>query len=363
MVKLKQQSLLNIYCVIQLLAIIAHIATSDLRIYLFLCCFFIFNIALVIQLRKITTLNLVIVGFSFLLLMLSGLIGPVELNALFVSWIMAFNVFFLSILMLNRGMIKYIYILLLLANILFIYFSSLNDFNPEFGNELLENKSRNYVSGTLAIFTLYYLTLCRIFEEKISIILLVLLVVSSLLLYGRSGIAISFMILLFGLYYRLGRVLFSILSIVLLSSLGIILTFLLKETNFSEGLDTPRNSLFSEYVNAALNDAYSFFFGVDIAKCCSIIVSYGSNPHNSFLMGHSIYGIISTIIAFVMVVVIIASKRMDIILLLLFLLIRYSLDTMGIFGYYDICLFTLFYFSLLVIQKKGFKIVVDDRLY
>lgn len=353
MLNVKKHFLLNIYCVIQLLAIVAHIATSDLRIYLFLCCFIIFNIALVIQLRKITKVNLVVIGTFLLLLVISGLMSPADFNTLFVSWIMCFNVFFLSILMLNREIIKYIYFLLFLSNILVIYFAVQNDFNPEFGNNLLENKSRNYVSGTLAIFTVYYLTLCRIFKEKISIILLVLLVVNSLFLYGRSGIAISFMILLFGLYYRLGKLIFSILSIVILSSLGLILNFLLKETNFSEGLDTPRSALFSEYVNSALNNTYSLFFGVDISKCCSLIVAYGSNPHNSFLMGHSVYGIISTLIVFVMIIVVIASKRLDMILLLLLIIMRYSLDTMGIFGYYDISFFTIFYFSLLVLQKRN----------
>ncbi|HCQ9869379.1 TPA: hypothetical protein OMQ57_000075 [Acinetobacter baumannii] len=356
MKRLKKQFLLDIYCFIQLIAIFAHIITSHLFVYIFLCGFLLSNLLLVIYFKKITTNALIMLLGTTLLLLFSGLIGPAPLNQLFVSWLMGFNILFLSMLMLSRTTIKYVYWCLLAANLYVLYTAFSNSFNPEFGNEILFNKSRNYVSGTLAIFTVYYLTLCRVFDEKISLILLALLLLNSIFLYGRSGIAVSFLILIFGLYYRLGRVAFSFLSILGLTSLGVVLNFLLTETNFSEGLDTPRSALFEEYIDHISVSNYNTFFGIDLNTCCSLIAAYGNNPHNSFLMGHAVYGILSLIVLAVMVLLIIASRRLDMVLLCLFVLIRYSLDTMGVFNYYDLALFTIFYFCLLTVQNRTYLV-------
>lgn len=295
--------------------------------------------------------DLVVFGFLALSLLIFGLLGPSSFDNLLVSWLMGFNVFFLSILMFDKSIIKYISSILFLSNIFVLFLAFKNGFNLDFGNNIIQGKSRNYVSGTLIIFTIYYLTLCRVFSEKISLVLLFLLFLNSIFLYGRSGIAISLMLLIFSLYYRLGKVIFSIISASIILFIGGIYAYVVSETNFAHGLDTPRSALSAEYLYATLRSDYGIFFGMDLTKCCSLIASYDFNPHNSFIKGHSIYGVMSFFIVILITVLVTLTKRLDILFLLLVLYLRYYLDVMGIFTYYDIVLFTILYFSILANRK------------
>lgn len=355
--RLSKYSIVNISCFFQLLLISMHIATSEILVYLLLLLFIPLNAFFIFYLNKINIKELVSILIFFLAALFFGMISPVGFNELFVSWLMAVYSVFFSILFLNKNSVNYMLVFILAFNFYIFYLAIKSNFDPAFGNEVFFNKSRNYVSATLSIFTIMYLILVRYFDQKINLLVLIILAINSFFLFGRSGIVVGFLLLLFGIYYKLGKKVFIFLSILSSIFLGVIFSYLSTQTNFGEGLDSPRTALKNEYLNYIFNDPYSLFFGANLNNCCTLIASYGFNPHNSFLMGHSIYGVGVIIFIIFSSCLVILSKRLDFLILYVVLILRYSLDSIGIFTYYDTVFFLLLYASYLnVLSRRGERV-------
>lgn len=331
----------NILVFFQFSLIVLHIITSDLIYYIGLVFFIPLNIIYLFDNLKITIKQIFYFLFFIFIFLVFGLIGHTGLNELFVSWFMLVLSITLSLIVFEKSNIKIVICFLYFLNLYVLFVGYQNEFDPLFGNDIFLNKSRNYVSATIALFTLLYLTLARYYNKKIDPFLLILLLVNCIFLYGRSGIVVGFFILLLGLYYRFGKTFTILMSLAALIFLGLIYEFILSATNFSEGLDTPRTLLREEYLNSIFISSYDFVFGADIQHCCNTIAFYGFNPHNSFILAHSIYGLSSVLFVILASLLVFLSKRVDFIFIYIILLLRYSLDSIGIFTYYDIVLFVV----------------------
>lgn len=341
--QLSKYSFIGPSCFLQLILILMHIVTSNILIYYLLLCFIPINIFLVFFLKKINKKELAFILTFILFSLVFGIFSPASFNELFVSWFMLVYSISFSILFFNIKSINYILVFLFFLNLYVLYLAFINNFNPDFGNDIFVNKSRNYVSATLSIFSILYLTLVRYFNQKINLLVLTLLSINCFFLYGRSGIVVGLLLLLFGVYYKFGLRFFIFLSLVTSVFLGAIFYYISTQTNFGDGLDTPRYALAQEYFDYIANDSYSLFFGANLTNCCTLIASYGFNPHNSFLMGHSIYGLFVLIFLIISFFIVVISKRVDFLFLYLIIILRYYLDSIGIFTYFDVVLFLLLY--------------------
>src|SRR5699024_2891002 len=97
---------------------------------------------------------------------------------------------------------RFIYFLNLAVNIIVIYIGYQNNFDIMFGNTILANSTRNVVSAYLIIMAVYYIFLCLKFNKNINLLLIIMLSFNCAVLYGRSGVALSIIILLYSLYKR-----------------------------------------------------------------------------------------------------------------------------------------------------------------
>lgn len=331
----------NILVFFQLLLILLHLITSDLIFYVGLFVFMPLNVLYLFGRLKIDVKDLFYFLIFTFIFLIFGLIGPSSINEIFVSWLMLVFSAIFSFIIIEKINIKVLVCFLYFINLYVLFVGYQNEFDPLFGNDIFFNKSRNYVSATISLFTLLYLTLVRYYNVKIDSILLILLFLNCIFLYGRSGIVVGFLILVLGLYYRYGVKFTILLTLISSIFLGLIYDFILSATNFTEGLDTPRNLLRDEYLNAISLSGYNFIFGADIRYCCNTIAFYGFNPHNSFILSHSIYGLSSILFIFFSSFLVFITRRLDFFIIYIILLLRYLLDSIGLFTYFDVVLFVL----------------------
>ena len=83
-----------------------------------------------------------------------------------------------------------------------------------------------YLYFPFIIFSILYLTLVRYFNQKINLLVLTLLSINCFFLYGRSGIVVGLLLLLFGVYYKFGLRFFIFLSLVTSVFLGAIFYYI-----------------------------------------------------------------------------------------------------------------------------------------
>ena len=149
------------------------------------------------------------------------------------------------------------------------------------------------------------------------------------------------MILAYTLYKTLGKVLLTIVVSTVAIFIGVIYEYLLMSTKLSQGaLNTSRTDLYTEYLSSM--SLTELFFGRSIMECCSLIVSYGGNPHNSFIQGHMNHGIFHTIFFLTAMTIILYTRIYELIFLVTVLYIRYSIDWIGLFSTYDVVIFSIF---------------------
>ncbi|EXB32802.1 hypothetical protein [Acinetobacter baumannii] len=228
--------------------------------------------------------------------------------------------------------------------------------NPDLYNEVFAKSSRNYVSASYVII-LCLLALC--YEKKketVPLIYALLTTIACVFLFGRSGIALSFLITLFVLirqknYYLIG-ISTTVLVIVLLANLSLIENFVFEKTNFSTGLESERSIFLNEYLNHITYSTYDLFFGRSINHCCTWITLFNGNPHNSFIMGHIRYGLLHTLFTLAILIYIISSKNLTLIFFGLIILSRFFTDQLGLFTGFDIALYFLLF---LVYQYKKYN--------
>lgn len=242
-----------------------------------------------------------------------------------------------------------------IASLIFILFSAFfvyktyefGLFNPDAYNSLLASGSRNIVATFLLFITVFLISTYQKEQGYIPVPYLVITFVFCVLLYGRTGIALSFLLLLFFSYSRLRfayKALLIVLSIAFLTYIANSLYVLIMEkTNFAIGFESDRFDMYKEYLSDL--NFYEIIFGQDYQECCQTIVSFDNNPHNSFIDGHSKYGVVHTLL-YLYIFARILSKNLPLFILGAVLLVKYNTDTVGLFAPIDFVLFYLFFLSL-----------------
>ncbi|MFX9672234.1 hypothetical protein ABTP22_15585 [Acinetobacter baumannii] len=215
-------------------------------------------------------------------------------------------------------------------------------------NEILEGSSRNYLSA-ISIFLTVNIYVQLLFRGNIILLYPAIInFILCLLLFGRSGIILSFLILLFVVYVRSIRIFLLLLFFGLISIyyyLGNIVFYLDEKTNFAIGLESERSLFRKEYMKGIF-DSYDFLIGRKIYNCCAYIQSYG-NPHNSFIMGHLRYGIFHTVFFIVIMLFVVFKKDFIMLFFLIIIYSRYFLDQLGLFTSFDFVLFSLLFVCIL----------------
>jgi len=219
-------------------------------------------------------------------------------------------------------------------------------YNPDAYNDLIDG-SRNYISAYLILFYIYYLYACYVNNRQPNLIFPLFIVVACVYLYGRSGIILSVLLLLISVLQTKSRIkigLFMLLGLLTLIFYYNTIYNIILNSNLSHGVETERSGMLMQYVGS-IQSARDLILGVDLFQCCSLIIKFEGNPHNSFVMMHSRFGIFPfIIIVFFYLYQITARlflKKWYLNLLLLMIFMRYFLDTLGFFGPVDFILFAV----------------------
>lgn len=171
-------------------------------------------------------------------------------------------------------------------------------FSPYAINDFFPASSKNYVSA-IAIFSqiVYSATYYRVYK-KLPLWTTLITLVICILTTGRSAIILSFLIFivsfLFMTYYgtKKEKIITSfvllLLSFVILFNINLIIEMLLLYTNFVQGLESPRSLMNQSYMES-MNLQYLIFV-VDLSSI-QIYNEFNLNPHNTFVMEHSRFGI------------------------------------------------------------------------
>lgn len=343
--------LVDLIVFVQVLCAFLFYYTQSSFVLYFYVSFIPLNLYLIFNIKKINMIYIFYSLLFFFILIFFSLMSKAEFNASFFSLILVcFNTFLYSGLSSSVFLTKMLAVFFfILSSIIFLIGLS-NGFDPDYGNNILEAASRNYVSAILIIYFIGYIVLCLINEMKISVLLSIFLVINCLTLYGRTGTVISILLLLFVLYNRLNKIFFY--SIFLFFSLifSIIYTYISENTGFSGGLETPRTQMLNEYFYHM--SSTDIIFGRSFYDCCNTIVEYGLNPHNSFLAGHHVFGIFHTITAIFILIVVAFSRCYSFVFLLLLIYIRYWYDVLGLFYLLDFPIFFMLFYAFSDIRKK-----------
>lgn len=335
-----KKSLFSFICMLQVLLAIAFVLSGNGIFLKIFSSFLPLNVCFLFLLKNINYREFLIFGFFIIFIIFFAALSPAGMSIWLPSLIIGINVFLIALIFNDNLAFKSIYYLLFIINFFIIFKWYQSGYLSWFGDELMPGRSRNIVSAYLIIFQIYYFLLCEINSKKVNSFLSFFTFVNCVLLFGRTGIALGFILLLFSVYKSYGKAFFIFLLSLGAVFSGSIYIYIFTQTNFERGLDSPRAALFREYF-MGINE-YELFFGRNITQCCSLITSYGDNPHNSFLLGHSQFGIMHTIIFFIIFLVVILSKKIELIFLMVLLYFRYSFDAIGMFSVFDIPIFLIF---------------------
>ncbi|OFS10503.1 hypothetical protein [Hafnia sp. HMSC23F03] len=217
--------------------------------------------------------------------------------------------------------------------------------NENLYNSIFEGNSRNIVSAVLLMTSVFLFFSSYLFKEKVYFSALVLDLICSVLLFGRSGIFLSFAVLLLGIYVKFfkgsflkGVVLCTMIVLFFSISFAFLgldeFTSLLDKTNISSGFDTPRFEMWSQYIENM--DIRRFFLGGDFFYSPAIM-AFNGNPHNSFIMLQSRFGICAIVLFSIMIYRLFFLIRTDVVLffLIMTLFIRMFFDVFALFGFFD----------------------------
>lgn len=247
---------------------------------------------------------------------------------------------------------------------LFFIFSGVKyGFNPDAVNYYLVDASRNIVSTIVIFMQLLYSMSYFNYTKKLPIVTSLITLLICILSFGRTGVVLGFLIFLLSVYSNIlnKSLVFktSILGLIMfiISILGyyqsVIFDIVVSKTNFEQGLDSPRTVMREEYLNQ-LNWS-SILTGVDLSTLPSV-VAFGINPHNSFIYGHYLFGVLylfymlSLFWFLIMFLFQIKNKIIPITLLLIYL-IKAFFDKVALLDVGDV----VFYFILFSIYFQSIE--------
>lgn len=333
------------YLVFLLIGSLSYLIYLSVGSFIFLSLFFIIGFFLYLKLKDlyINGKFFIFSLLSFFIFLVFGLFSPnydfqkLVLSLLYMITCMgyAINFIFNKYNLICLKIIFWGFVVFLLFNILKMGFFSFEEFN-----NIFHSSSRNVVSAVLIFLLLNLILISHQNKKDLSFIYYIFTLFFCILLYGRTGIVISFILLIYKLLSSMKNIFYLILTaiffLISIFYLDYFLQFLEENTNLSRGLESPRSLIFSEYFQATIVNDKNILFGSSIAQCCQYAVLFNQNLHNSFLYAHSRFGLISIFYILISTVFIIFTKRFLIIFIYSVLVFRYFYDQLGFFGVFDI---------------------------
>lgn len=257
--------------------------------------------------------------------------------------------------------LKNVSLVLLLIYYIWFLFNGLEiGFLPQHVNVYFDGYSRNMVSSIAIIFQIFYSLSMYRYKGVLPKLTPILTFVLSVTAYGRTGIALSFIIIFYSLfkdfkiqakYYKLTIITITVLlSILFMQNIDLILEYINISTNFGAGLSSPRSIFINDYVNT-LNFG-TIIVGSDLSLIPSISM-FENNPHNTYLLGHAAFGIIYIIVMlsvllYSLYIILFYNNTLTYFLFLTIYMTKFATDTGGLFGPSDI----LFYYMLFCLHKS-----------
>lgn len=237
-----------------------------------------------------------------------------------------------------------------------IYFFSINGiYSIESFNNIFFGSSRNIVSSFLNLLLINIIASSYIEKKEVNIFFYILNFILCFFLFGRTGIAVSGLLLVLGLYLsKYKKIYFYIIFILLLFCFlyqEIIFSIINQYTNFGMGLESPREIIFDEYINS-FQTISDFFRGVNIYNCCSYLAAFDYNLHNSFLFMYSRFGLYLFPFIIICILFVISSRSLTLITLTLIIFFRYFFDQIGLFSILDFSLFYIIISSYQMHERK-----------
>jgi hypothetical protein len=305
-----------------------------------------------------------IIMFYLLLSMVSYVVNEnAELGSLFASTIYSSIAILLILTKLN---IKYVFILFFLIMLILLY----RIFTIDDLNNIFKDSSRNYVS--VYIIFLLFLYFISVFQNKLSLNLFIIFsfVAFSFWSLGRSGIAVSLLLLLLTIFFKIRidsrrnkQYTIAILSIF------VVLTILyfpdiknLVSRFFDESTSTfgGRSTIWVEYLNASSKTIINLIFGPNVDSNLGWL-SINNNLHNSFINLYSRTGMIGLFYVLYLISLslfrMIKKKYYILLIISLIFLIRSFFDLIFAYFYGDVfmyylMLFYIFESNIFPISKK-----------
>lgn len=229
--------------------------------------------------------------------------------------------------------------------------------DPNVYNFIFDDSSRNYVS-MIYIFILVMLHLVYNKEGKhLSLMYSLITFIGAIILFGRTGIIISTLILLYSLINSNISKFFKwlicfIIIVSLFSSITILEAFLMEKTSFSQGIESPRSLMLEEYFATMTENLLTLLFGLELEYCCPTIVGHKYNTHNSFIMGHVRFGVFHLFLSIIIYIYVLSSKNFLLIFFISIIYFRYWFDQIGLFSPVDIVLFYILVSSFFLKKKR-----------
>lgn len=257
---------------------------------------------------------------------------------------------------------------LVVGYFLFIMFNIMKGSDP---NQILYMRSQNMVGFYMFCYVImfyteeYKLKMEQSDNERANVIPALLNLIIALYAFGRSGIIIAIMLLLFVLFNYLKesttgkKILYSLISISFL--LFVYLQFaetidLLLDFSFSrfskEGVNlTGREDIWTKYIYY-FNESYRYrFFGVPLDADIEFLY-YDRNLHNSYLALHSYTGLGALVILGILIRCFFVKGKLFLKMLLIVLLLRAFSDSVLFVSFNDYILYTLIFLILPLKAKR-----------
>ena len=217
-------------------------------------------------------------------------------------------------------------------------------------NDIYDGLSRNHAGFAVVFWTVFLLFHLKITYNRFPIVLPLIGLILSFFLFGRTSIVVSFLLLLVVFFFKFknNRAIRLIIASIFVGicfylwlEFGKILN---EETNFGEGLDTPRWKLWRIYWENI--DFVNLFTGIDVTNL-PMYGQYGDNPHNSFIKFHSRVGIgsiVFIVLYFVSVFKYLKERNFYIFWLLILLTVRASFDSDILVGNFDFIFYIITFY-------------------
>ncbi len=247
------------------------------------------------------------------------------------------------------------YSYLTFLSVLLVITYILNVSYGDFINKIFTNTSRNVVIYFCFILCIVYIFSTIINKEKINFASLIYFCFFCLISGSRTALILSVSILLICLIKNIRVMIllfaFSLLIFIFIDNIEL---YILSHTNFNQGLETPRTSMYNEYIEKL--SFFNFLLGMNLDILPTVFL-YGSNPHNTFIYVNMLFGFNVIIYIFMLLYSTYNYSKVDIRLSLIFLvlILRLTLDTVSYNNFFTDIFILYFIMNSFTLKKKQQK--------